>query len=185
MNCPSSLSVLCTCNSSCNLSWRSSTTAALHQTIYPWHLAWFTRAFRGRNLNNFLGKSLNPQNLVWTEFPISVFRSQYRAGRWCWPCSSRAVLLCAFPGMGFKDGQAVPEVFFPSLPRPSVGAVIGTSSGAWERRRGRNCPGRQRLQSCAQLCTPGGRNKAKLVPFFSWKSSHKWVLFFRSVVNVF
>lgn len=68
--------------------------------------------------------------------------------------------LCTFTGMGFKDDQPVPEVFFPSFRRPSLGAVIGTSSGAWERRRGRNCPARQHLQNCAQLSRAWGKGES-------------------------
>lgn len=54
-----------------------------------------------------------------------------------------------------------------------MGAVIGTSSGAWERRKGRNCPARQRLQNCAQLCRGWGKGERG---DFSAKTAENWLL---------
>lgn len=163
------------CNSSCNLSWRSST--ALHQTIYPWNLASFTRIFWRRNLNNFLEKIAELSKLsLWREFYISVFRSWCHVGCWCcWPCSSRAVLLCVLllerDSRMARPSWRVFFWFFPSFPRPSLGAVIGTSSGAWERRRGRNCPARERLQNCAQLCRVWGKGEGNEGLIFSARNA--------------
>lgn len=179
MNCPSYLQVLSTCNLSCNLSWRSLRTAALHQTIYPWNLASFTKIFRGTNLNNFLGKVTELS--LWTEFYVSVFRDECCAGCWCRPCSFRAVLLCVLLLEWDLKMARLSLRFFPLIPKAVTGSCNRNQlrSVGKEERKELSCQ-----TAFAELCPAGqglGEGRKKWWGNFSERNAVTAVYYFSEV----